>query len=66
MERELTLDDKTGKLKTWKKKIISSLRLEQLPRDGTSLQVEYEMLEQLNSSLLADTDCHDTFVQLKI
>lgn len=47
-------------------KIISSLRLEQLPRDGTSLQVEYEMLEQLNSSLLADTDCHDTFVQLKI
>lgn len=38
----------------------------QLSRDGTSLQVEYEMLEQLNSFLLADAGCHDTFLQLKI
>lgn len=32
----------------------------QLTRHGTSLQVEYEMLEQLSSCLLADTDHHDT------
>lgn len=69
MEEELSIDDKMGKLKKKKKRRKNNLfgKIKgQMTKDGTSLQVKCEMLEQPKSCLLADTDCHDAALLLKI